>query len=272
MNKLSSEYIFYFIYTLIIIFLVNKSFSNNYIENFTNTKKVEYEEKICNEIKEVKKNDIENVSKINEIVDEFYANNHVKFDKINISNNFNYLPIGCIIPFYGLSKDIPKGWLICNGKNGTPNLINRFILGKGNNYNMNDTGGEEKVKLTTNEMPEHNHKYTQPRVDASHLHYYYDIWSAFSDINSNFKSSKTFKVDKVDKDKKSNKYSNVDKGIYEKVKFYPRKKTGSGYKEYPKKETSSHKHSHKLPFQGGDIEHNNMPPYYEFIYIIRVKI
>lgn len=37
------------------------------------------------------------------------------------------LPYGSIIMFNGNSSDIPEGWNICDGTNGTPNLINYFI-------------------------------------------------------------------------------------------------------------------------------------------------
>jgi hypothetical protein len=29
--------------------------------------------------------------------------------------------------FNGASSEIPEGWAICDGTNGTPNLIGRFI-------------------------------------------------------------------------------------------------------------------------------------------------
>lgn len=267
MNKLSSEYIFYFIYTLIIIFLVNKSFSNNYLENLSNINKNDFEKIICNEVEELKKNDIENLSKINEIVDEFYANNHVKFDKINISNNFNYLPIGCIIPFYGLSKDIPKGWLICNGKNGTPDLINRFILGKGNNYNINDTGGEKKVKLEIENLPEHAHTYSEA---GNHEHGYYDAWTTVSHDKNRFKKT-GYKNKMININDKNNYKIKGSIAKFSEAKYFPFKAEGAGYSQY-NNETEIHKHSHELISQGGDEAHNNMPPYYELIYIIRVKI
>jgi hypothetical protein len=34
-------------------------------------------------------------------------------------------PIGTIVAWHGDS--IPKGWSICDGSNGTPNLIGKFI-------------------------------------------------------------------------------------------------------------------------------------------------
>ena len=38
---------------------------------------------------------------------------------------------GLIIMFYGTVDDIPLGWQICDGTNGTPNLTDRMILGWG---------------------------------------------------------------------------------------------------------------------------------------------
>lgn len=37
------------------------------------------------------------------------------------------LPIGTIIAFHGTTP--PKGWKICDGSNGTPNLVGKFIIG-----------------------------------------------------------------------------------------------------------------------------------------------
>ena len=51
------------------------------------------------------------------------------------------LPSGLIVSWYGLLADIPAGWILCNGSNGTPNLNNRLIIGAGNTYNIDDTGG-----------------------------------------------------------------------------------------------------------------------------------
>ena len=41
------------------------------------------------------------------------------------------LPIGTILPFIGDLADIPKGWYLCDGSNGTPNLTGRFLQGWG---------------------------------------------------------------------------------------------------------------------------------------------
>lgn len=41
------------------------------------------------------------------------------------------LPKGSIIPYNGPLSDIPKGWHLCDGSNGTPNLTGRFLQGWG---------------------------------------------------------------------------------------------------------------------------------------------
>ncbi len=67
------------------------------------------------------------------------------------------VPEGAIIMFSGAS--IPTGWQLCDGTNGTPDLNGRFIVATGGGYSVNDTGGEEKVTLTVEEMPKHTHGY-----------------------------------------------------------------------------------------------------------------
>lgn len=41
----------------------------------------------------------------------------------------------------GLVANIPAGWLLCNGANGTPDLRDRFIVGAANGANPGATGG-----------------------------------------------------------------------------------------------------------------------------------
>jgi hypothetical protein len=37
-----------------------------------------------------------------------------------------YIP-GMIVMWSGTAETIPEGWAICDGTNGTPNLIDKFI-------------------------------------------------------------------------------------------------------------------------------------------------
>lgn len=46
-----------------------------------------------------------------------------------------------IVLWSGAIVDIPDGWVICDGTHGTPDLRDRFIIGAGDTYNPDDTGG-----------------------------------------------------------------------------------------------------------------------------------
>lgn len=72
------------------------------------------------------------------------------------------VPKGGIIIWSGSVNNIPAGWFLCDGSNGTPDLRDRFVLGAGRNYAVDATGGESEHTLTIEEMPSHSHKYTDP--------------------------------------------------------------------------------------------------------------
>ena len=42
------------------------------------------------------------------------------------------LPVGTILPYTGNLSDIPVGWHLCDGTNGTPDLSGRFLEGTTN--------------------------------------------------------------------------------------------------------------------------------------------
>lgn len=88
-------------------------------------------------------------------------NKDIRLRDLTISGKFNLLPKGSIIMWFGKENDIPDGWAICNGKKvnsvETPDLRNRFIVGAGDDYSLKRTGGSNKVRLKTNEMPRHRH-------------------------------------------------------------------------------------------------------------------
>ena len=51
------------------------------------------------------------------------------------------VPSGAIIMWSGETNDIPTGWVLCNGKNGTPNLCDRFVIGAGKSYSVGEADG-----------------------------------------------------------------------------------------------------------------------------------
>lgn len=74
---------------------------------------------------------------------------------------FGYIPAGGIIMWSGAIADIPAGWALCDGTNGTPDLSGKFIVhadaDSGGTYAPGDTGGADSVTLTEAQMPAHNH-------------------------------------------------------------------------------------------------------------------
>ena len=68
------------------------------------------------------------------------------------------LPIGTIIAWE--NDTIPSGWAICDGNNGTPNLVDKFIFGASVDDDIRDTGGT-LTHLHTNSSTDirlnHNH-------------------------------------------------------------------------------------------------------------------
>ena len=82
----------------------------------------------------------------------------------SIVGNTEYfmVPKGGIIIWSGSVNNIPEGWVLCDGNNGTPDLRDRFVLGAGHNYAVDSTGGESEHILTIEEMPSHSHKYISP--------------------------------------------------------------------------------------------------------------
>ena len=71
--------------------------------------------------------------------------------------NKNPLPKGSIIMFNS-TQNIPDGWCICDGTNGTPNLIGKFIKA-GNSLTTNETDLDENNQLTIKQenLPNHSH-------------------------------------------------------------------------------------------------------------------
>lgn len=72
-----------------------------------------------------------------------------------LSVNAEGVPTGLISMWSG--TNIPGGWALCDGQNGTPDLRDRFIVGAGGDYSVGDTGGEAEVTLTTAQLPSHSH-------------------------------------------------------------------------------------------------------------------
>ena len=75
------------------------------------------------------------------------------------------IPPGGIIMWSGAEVNIPAGWLLCNGSNGTPDLRNRFVVGAGTGsaYAVGATGGSANAVVVS-------HTHTATVSDPGHFH------------------------------------------------------------------------------------------------------
>jgi hypothetical protein len=51
------------------------------------------------------------------------------------------MPVGVIAMWHGLLTNIPSGWELCDGTNGTPDLRSKFLKGSAVSVNPGNTGG-----------------------------------------------------------------------------------------------------------------------------------
>jgi hypothetical protein len=77
------------------------------------------------------------------------------------------IPLGGIIMWSGAVANIPSGWSLCDGGNGTPDLRSRFVVGASGpsgpggrtRFDPGSTGGSETFTLSVAQLPPHSHNY-----------------------------------------------------------------------------------------------------------------
>ena len=115
------------------------------------------------------------------------------------------VPVGGIIMWSGTTENVPAGWRLCDGNNGTPNLTDRFVIGASRTFsdnaittvkgtavgNYSTTGGNKNAVLVAHEHDlyinqcNHGHPFTTshekngskdnhgwPAVDDNDQHYH----------------------------------------------------------------------------------------------------
>lgn len=154
------------------------------------------------------------------------------------SHDYGYVvPKGGIIMWHGSVDDIPKGWALCNGSNGTPDLSGKFIIGAGVRYRVDSTGGEERVTLSTSEMPAHRHSVSLKEA-GDHAHTYKVDTGAHGDFGTGLMGT--------------GKWDNLANGMA------------------PTTSAGSHSHDATISSTGNSSSHNNLPPYYALCFIMKL--
>lgn len=76
------------------------------------------------------------------------------------------LPRGVIVMWAGNLEEIPAGWSLCDGTNGTPDLRDRFVMGVGVRKNMSPIGGTFEHHHRAHN---HSHRISPPSSHISTL-------------------------------------------------------------------------------------------------------
>lgn len=79
------------------------------------------------------------------------------------------VPSGVVIMWSGALNEIPDGWALCNGANGTPDLRERFVMGAATEGDVGDLVGTNSFTLTTAQMPSHTHT-ASASTNGAHTH------------------------------------------------------------------------------------------------------
>ena len=92
-----------------------------------------------------------------------YADVDARLDAIEAS--ITPIPSGLIALWTGTLANIPAGWNLCDGVDGRPNLLDKFVVGVPNDStDPGGTGGEATHILSIAEMPAHTHTETYGRA------------------------------------------------------------------------------------------------------------
>ena len=144
------------------------------------------------------------------------------------------VPAGTIVMWSGALSAIPQGWALCDGTQGTPNLLDRFILSVDANQNPGETGGTHQQTLTVDNLPPHTHTFTTNPAGA-HSH------ATHIEDDNGFGSGSKGGVDNT---------------------------SGSG--DVRTSEDGSHTHSGTTNSTGNGVAFDNRPQFYRLAFIMKL--
>lgn len=78
------------------------------------------------------------------------------------------IPRGFIGMWSGQLSEILSGWALCDGQDGRPNLLGKFIRGVPTATNPGNTGGSDSITLSEANLPAHKHDVNAETTGHSH--------------------------------------------------------------------------------------------------------
>lgn len=173
-------------------------------------------------------------------------------DGVDCAGNFGSLPSGSVMIWSGSAATIPVGWLLCNGTNGTPNLLDRFVTGAGSTYAVGGTGGVTTVTLTQAQTPAHVHSFSGvTSTNGVHNHTVSDPTHTHTYNAPTGSGAAPF--------------GSVLRGIVAAA-------TDAVFTGVTLASGGAHTHTFTTTSTsiGGDGSHTNMPPYYALCYVMKI--
>lgn len=148
---------------------------------------------------------------------------------------------GMIMMWSGAANAIPSGWALCDGKNGRPNLIDKFVLGAGGIYTPEGGAISQSITLKEENLPRHRHSGSTHSA-GSHSHKI--THRGFYDCKGNEKRSMSFNT--IDNDPVTASFTCSTEG--------------------------NHTHDFVTDYTGSgkSFTVNTMPPYYALCFIIKL--
>ena len=165
------------------------------------------------------------------------------------------MPVGGIILWSGAADGVPRGWALCDGGEGRPDLRGRFVVGldprEPEYHAPRLTGGASRVQLNEGEMPSHSHG-GQTDVGGSHYH-----WIEGTDADGLSKRQRWIWGDTT-VDMGWGGGSNGDPN-----EMHWRGRVNTDY-------SGEHSHGFQTNHTGGGNSHENRPPFFVLAYIIKL--
>ena len=197
----------------------------------------------------------------------------------NLSVTFNdnteqktALAQGIILLWSGSISNIPTGWQLCNGTNGTPDLRDRFVIGAGSSYSVGATGGSTTVSLATPQLPPHTHTVTISSVSPAGSHRHGTSFASSTGSWSHTHSLSPSTIATYADGSPNNYYTTPATGQFGDT----RATQPAGSHNHTGSTSSSGGHVHGVstvsvgPIGAGD-PHENRPPYYALAFIMEVS-
>lgn len=142
-------------------------------------------------------------------------------------------PSGSIVMWAGLLADIPSGWVICDGNNGTPNLFDRFVKSVPSGIDPGASGGQNSHTISSSQMATHSHT-TSSSNSGKHNH------------SQDYSGSGSWGSSDVD----------------------PIRGSNSSWESHGT-QNGAHTHSTDIGLTGSGSSVENRPPFYEIAYIMK---